>query len=140
MSEIKEIKAYKVGNKLFENKENAERYKIECFDPCQIGDIVSTSGFRSIMDTFAPFGKPTILGSEGRVSCIEDNGNKIYFVIGNCPNDIIMSGAIKNGAKKYKYGGIEYSWSIGCLQRKGIFRRPLPWVNIECSNLCKFLV
>lgn len=110
---IKEVTAYETNNHVFLSMTEAEDFEYKYFSEIEVGDSVEP-----ISTLFGRCG-----GKIGKVCCINKEEGKIYFISeGNAPDELIMSGDLKNGAFNFKFGGLEYSWEIGCLDRKRLIR------------------
>ena len=110
---IKEVVAYETNNHVFLSLAEAEDFEYKYFSDIKVGDLVEPKS--------TLFGRCG--GKIGKVCSIDKFENKIYFISeGNAPEELIMSGDLKHGAFKFKFGGLEYSWEIGCLDRKRLIR------------------
>jgi hypothetical protein len=110
---VKEVISYETNNHVFLSLAEAEDFEYKYFSDIEVGDLVEP-----ISGLFGRCG-----GRKGKACHIDKEEGKIYFISeGNAPDELIMSGGLKHGAFKIKFGGLEYSWEIGCLDRKRLVR------------------
>lgn len=112
MEKIKEIKAFKVGLKVFESLPNARKYKFEELDEIVLGDYVIVK--------YPGGGSSNIRGT---VFFIDKDKSLYYFAIGdsNIPKEffgIPLEGKIENLKFKQRI----YSFDVGIKSRRELLR------------------
>lgn len=109
MENIKAIKAFKIGRRVFESIEEAEKYKFEELDDIVLGDYVIVKELCG--------GKSNLRGT---VFFIEDD--QYYFAIGDTIPKELLGVPMKIKVLNLKIKQQTYSFDIGIQPRRNLYR------------------